>query len=122
MKELRTFSLQHNHAVSVSGGGDRMDYMVSANYYYKNGLLAYGPDDYNRYNLLAKMNTKINKNVDLGVNIQVIKEVKRTESSYGSEELFGLLFDNRGRQPIYQPERENYEVFIMVICRIIRLI
>lgn len=66
----KNFSLQHNHAVSVSGGGDRMDYMVSANYYYKNGLLAYGPDDYNRYNLLAKMNTKINKNVDLGVNIQ----------------------------------------------------
>lgn len=104
----KNFSLQHNHAVSVSGGGDRMDYMVSANYYYKNGLLAYGPDDYNRYNLLAKMNTKINKNVDLGVNIQY-QGSETAESSYGSEELFGLLFDNRGRQPIYQPERENYE-------------
>ena len=66
----KNFTMQHNHSVSVSGGSEKMNYMLSANYYYKNGLLAYGPDDYKRYNLMAKLNANLNKYVDLGINIQ----------------------------------------------------
>lgn len=104
----KDFTLQHNHAVSVSGGTDKMNYMFSANYFYKNGLLQYGPDDYDRYNLMAKINAKINKYVDLNVNIQYQSNNKE-ESSYGSKNIFRLLYENRGRQPIMQPEAENYD-------------
>lgn len=103
----RNFTLQHNHAVSVSGGTNKTHYLFSANYYYKNGLLQYGPDDYDRYNLLAKVNTSINKYVDLNVNMQY-QANERAESAWGSADIFNLLFTNRGRQPIYQPEQENY--------------
>lgn len=104
----KNFSVQHNHSVSVSGGSDKMNYWLSANYYYKNGLLAYGPDDYDRYNILAKLNASINKYVDLNINVQY-QANKTSESSYGSENIFKLLFENRGRQPIWQPEAENYD-------------
>lgn len=30
------------------------------------------------------------------------------ENSFGAGEIFKLLYENRGRQPIYQPEAENY--------------
>lgn len=104
----KDFTLQHNHSVSVSGGTEKMNYMFSANYFYKNGLLQYGPDDYDRYNLMGKVNAKINKFVDLNVNIQY-QSNNTNESSYGSKNIFRLLYENRGRQPIMQPEAENYD-------------
>lgn len=104
----KNFTLQHNHSVSVSGGTDKVNYLLSANYFYKNGLLQYGPDDYDRYNLMAKMNAKINKYIELGINIQY-QANNTSESSYGSENVFQLLYENRGRQPIMQPEAENYK-------------
>lgn len=104
----KNFTLQHNHSVSVSGGTDKVNYLLSANYFYKNGLLQYGPDDYDRYNLMAKMNAKINKYIELGINIQY-QANNTSESSYGSENIFKLLYENRGRQPIMQPEAENYK-------------
>lgn len=104
----KNFTLQHNHAVSVSGGTDKMSYLFSANYFYKNGLLQYGPDNYDRYNLMGKVNAKINKYVDLNVNIQY-QANNTAESSYGSKNIFKLLYENRGRQPIMQPEAENYD-------------
>lgn len=103
----RNFTLQHNHSVSVSGGTDKVNYLLSANYFYKNGLLQYGDDNYDRYNLMAKVNAKINKYVDLGINVQY-QANNTAESSYGSENIFKLLYENRGRQPIMQPEGENY--------------
>ena len=103
----KNFTMQHNHSVSVSGGSEKMNYMLSANYYYKNGLLAYGPDDYKRYNLMAKLNANLNKYVDLGINIQYSGDDQET-TSYGAENILKLLYENRGRQPIYQPEGENY--------------
>lgn len=104
----KNFTMQHNHSVSVSGGSEKMNYMLSANYFYKNGLLQYGPDDYDRYNLMAKVNASINKFVDLGINIQY-QANNTAESSYGSTNIFELLYENRGRQPIMQPEAENYD-------------
>lgn len=104
----KNFTLQHNHAVSVSGGTNKLNYLFSANYFYKNGLLNYGPDDFDRYNLLAKVNAQINKYVDLNLNVQY-QSNNLEESSYGSKNIFQLLYENRGRQPIMQPEAENYD-------------
>lgn len=57
---------------------------------------------------MAKMNAKINKYIELGINIQY-QANNTSESSYGSENIFMLLYENRGRQPIMQPEAENYK-------------
>lgn len=97
---------QQSHSVSVSGGSKAMNYMLSANFYTKDGLLKYGPDSNDRYNIHAKVNTSINKYIDLGVNIQYqSKEVE--SSSYGSTGLFNLLYSSRGRQSIYNPEGDE---------------
>lgn len=104
----KDFTMQHNHAVSLSGGAEKTNYMFSANYFYKDGLLRYGPDDHTSYNLMAKVNTNIHKYVDLNVNIRYQSNDRR-ENSYGSKGIFELLYENRGRQPIMQPEAENYD-------------
>lgn len=97
---------QQSHSVSVSGGSKAMNYMLSANFYTKDGLLKYGPDSNDRYNIHAKVNTSINKYIDLGINIQYqSKEVE--SSSYGSTGLFNLLYSARGRQSILNPEGDE---------------
>ncbi len=97
---------QQNHSISVSGGSKNINYMLSANYYTKNGLLKYGADSNDRYNLLAKVNTSVNKHVDLSVNVQY-QSSEIEQPSYGSTGLFYLLYSSRGRQPIYNPEGDE---------------
>ncbi|MBQ8500909.1 MAG: TonB-dependent receptor [Bacteroides sp.] len=97
---------QQNHSISVSGGSKNMNYMLSANFYTKDGLLKYGPDGNERYNLLAKINATLNKYVDLGIHAQY-QSTSVEQSSYGSTGLFYLLYSSRGRQPIYNPEGDE---------------
>lgn len=97
---------QQNHSVSISGGTKSMNYFMSANYYTKNGLLKYGSDSNDRYNILAKVNASVNKFIDLGLNVQYSgNEVE--QPSYGSTNIFYLLYSSRGRQPIYNPEGDE---------------
>lgn len=102
----KDFTTQQNHSLSVSGGTKAMNYMLSANFFTRNGILKYGPDSNDRYNLHAKINTSINKYIDLGINVQYqSKEVEA--SSYGPGNLFSALYSGRGRQPIYVPEGDE---------------
>ena len=102
----KDYTTQQNHSLSVSGGSKAINYMLSANFFTKNGLLKYGPDSNDRYNLHAKINSSINKYIDLGVNIQYqSKEVD--SSSYGAGALFNALYSGRGRQAMYVPEPDD---------------
>lgn len=104
-KDLTT---QQSHNVSVSGGKQDLNYLVSAGYYTKNGLLKYGPDSNDRYNFRAKINSKLNEHMTLGV--QINYEGKFTEQNpYGSKNILGRLYRVRGRQPIMQPEEDINE-------------
>ena len=96
---------QQNHSVSVSGGSKSVNYLFSANYYEKDGLLKYGKNGVDRYNLTAKINANINKYVTLGVNVQYQgREIENP--SYGVGGILNTLYSARGRQPIYNPEED----------------
>lgn len=49
----------HNHNVSVSGGTDRLNYRVSGSFQNTNGLLKFGKDKMNRFNIDAKISAKL---------------------------------------------------------------
>ena len=63
----RDFTTQQNHSVSVTGGRKELTYLVSAGYYTKNGILKYGPDGNDRYNLRLKLNSELNDHISLNV-------------------------------------------------------
>lgn len=46
------------HNVSVSGGSEKLTYMISGNFLNQNGLLRHGKDQYNRYTLSSKLSAK----------------------------------------------------------------
>lgn len=47
------------HNVSVSGGSERLTYMISGNFLGQQGLLRHGEDRYNRYTLNSKISAKL---------------------------------------------------------------
>ena len=56
-----TWAWSQEHNLSMSGGTEKLQYYVSGSYLNQNGNLRYGNDNMKRYNLSAKINTKINK-------------------------------------------------------------
>lgn len=99
---------QTNHSISISGGTKSVNYLVSGNYYYKNGMLKYGKNDNTRVNLHAKLNAELNKYLQLGVNLQY-QSKKNNAPSYGAGGILNLLYGSRARQLLWQPEETpNY--------------
>lgn len=113
----RDYTTQQSHNVSVSGGKKDLNYLLSAGYYTKNGILKYGPDSNDRYNLRMKINSQINDHITL--NLMASYEGKFMEQNpyntsdsdenSGAKQILGRLYRVRGRQPIYTPEEDPHE-------------
>src|SRR5690606_199343 len=56
-----------SHSLSVGGGDQKLNYLASGNYYKRDGVLRYGPDDNSRINLRVNVNAELNKYVNLSV-------------------------------------------------------
>lgn len=103
------YTTQHNHAVSVSGGHGGTRYYVSMGFFQKDGMLKYGPDDYNRYNLRANVSTELNKYLELSFQTAYEADVNNT-NPVGPTSILSHLYNDRGRQAIYLPEEDtNYD-------------
>lgn len=104
----KDYTTQQSHNVSVTGGKKELNYLLSAGYYTKNGILKYGPDQNDRYNLRMKINSEINDHIN--ISMLASYEGKFLEQNpYGAKSLLGRLYRVRGRQPIYQPEEDINE-------------
>jgi TonB-linked SusC/RagA family outer membrane protein len=68
------WSPSHEHNASISGGTETLNYYVSGNYLGKEGFLAIGGDDYDRYTLTGKITGKINQWLDVNYTSRFIKE------------------------------------------------
>ena len=101
----KKYTTSQSHSVSLSGGGEKYDYLLSAGYYTKDGLLKYGPDSNDRYNLRLKTGAKLNDHIDLDVLASYEGQFKK-QNPYGSKNILGRLFRVRGRQPIFNPEED----------------
>ena len=96
---------QQNHGVSIMGGNKELNYLVSAGYFSKNGILKYGPDKNERYNLRVKLNSELNKYMSFGINASYNGQFMEA-NSYKPENILERLYRVRGRQPIYNPEED----------------
>lgn len=99
---------QQSHNISVTGGGEKTKYFISGGFHTKDGLLKYGPDDFNRVNLRASLSNEVNKYLDFNLNVSYEGTLQK-ENPYGAENVFGLLYNNLGWQTIKLPEYDtNY--------------
>ena len=67
---LRSGAPQHNHQLTVSGGSDKITYMISAGYSDQQGIIP--STDYERYNLRVNTTSKLTSWLKLDVNLSLI--------------------------------------------------
>lgn len=48
-----------DHSLNISGGSEKVNYMISGRYYGQDGVFRYNPDDFKRYNLRFKGSVKV---------------------------------------------------------------
>lgn len=94
-----------NYTLSVGGGTDKMNYLISGGYYHRDGVLRYGPDDNSRYNLKANINAELNKYLSVEVVAGYIGSIVN-ENAYGTDQIINRLYRSRARQSLYVPDED----------------
>lgn len=97
---------QQNHSISIGGGEQKLNYLVSGSYYQRDGVLKFGPDDNKRYNFKLNVNAELNRYMSLKVTTGYIGSFVR-ENSYGTEQIINRLYRSRTRQSLYVPAEDK---------------
>ncbi|MDO5608933.1 MAG: TonB-dependent receptor [Capnocytophaga sp.] len=66
------YSKEHN--LSVSGGTDKSQYYLSANFLDRDGLFRYAPESFDRYSLTGKINAQLSKRFSVGYSTRFVRE------------------------------------------------
>lgn len=61
-------AFSHSHNVSISGGGDKVQYFISGSYYTKEGFIKIADERYSQYTLTSKINAKLSSRVRISNN------------------------------------------------------
>lgn len=104
---MRESAPQHSHNMTVSGGGDKVDYFISLGYMDQKGFFKTNSLDYNRYNLRSNINAQVTKNLKLGLKISGMLD-QREGNSKDSWEIFKNLWRSVPSQPLYANNTAPY--------------
>ncbi|ADY53596.1 TonB-dependent receptor plug [Pseudopedobacter saltans DSM 12145] len=99
---MNKYSDMQNHGLSISGGDQKLNYMVSGGYYQRNGVLRYGPDDNSRTNFKLNLNGELNKYLSIGIVGGYIGSFIN-ENANGTNNIIANLYRSRNRQLVYTP-------------------
>ncbi|CAN5688315.1 hypothetical protein BH11BAC3_BH11BAC3_36240 [soil metagenome] len=94
-----------NHSLSIGGGDQKLNYLVSGSYYNRDGVLRYGPDGNARTNLKINVNAELNKYVTVKLTTGYIGSFTK-ENSFGTEQIINRLYRSRARQSLYTPPED----------------
>ena len=83
----------HEHNVSISGGTDKLTYVLSGNFLDQQGLIRHGSDSFNRYTLNSKISVKLADWVTMNYNNKWTREAY-DRPTY----MTGLFFHNIARR------------------------
>ncbi|MGF7229912.1 SusC/RagA family TonB-linked outer membrane protein [Arachidicoccus sp.] len=103
---MNKYNPSQNYSLSVSQGDKKLNYLLSAGYYSRQGILKYGPDGNDRYNLRLNINSEINKYVDLSVRASYAGSFIK-QNSYGDGNIVERLYRIRTRQSLYVPAEDT---------------
>ena len=70
-RELVHNALTHSHSIDLSGGTEKTNYSVGLSYFYQDGIMNYCKNDYNRFNLRARLDQTMTDWLKMGINTVV---------------------------------------------------
>ncbi|WP_316814114.1 TonB-dependent receptor [Pedobacter heparinus] len=80
----KSYGLNQNHNVSIAGGAEKILYYVSAGLYNQNGMLRYGNDRFNKYNITANISSEITTWLTMGARTRFNISSVNEPYSYGN--------------------------------------
>lgn len=80
----KDLSFSTNHTVDISGKTDKLNYYLSANYNFQDGMVKYGTDKFNRYNLRSKLDFKLTDWWTIGNNTSFVTSDYNSPNYLGS--------------------------------------
>jgi TonB-linked SusC/RagA family outer membrane protein len=102
---LKKNTVMKTHNLTVRGGTDKLNYLISGGYYDKQGLFKVGPDNYKRYNLRVNLGAQLTKHISLDTRLSYTLD--KTRSSSVDASGGGLIYQInrlRTRTPFFTPE------------------
>lgn len=99
----KSHSISNEHNLSLTGGNEKTQYYLSANYMHQNGQMVFNPDFLNRYTISAKITSELSSILNLTYSSRIIRTEFQRPSS-----LTDGLFNDLARQgwpvlPLYDP-------------------
>jgi len=108
-EEVLQTGTNQNYQLSLSGGSDNLNYMISGNYYDEEGI--YPETGFKRYsarmNLEMDVTDKLKVGMRLNPSLREIEKPYKLEGGSGNPNNAGTFNQLLGIQPIYQPFDEN---------------
>ncbi|MDB5019149.1 MAG: hypothetical protein JWQ28_276, partial [Pedobacter sp.] len=84
---VKNLSAQTRHSLSLSGGGEKVNYFLSGGYLYQDGIFHNSGTNFNQYNLRSNIDAQVTK--DLKISIDVSGRVEdRRYSNFSSGTIF----------------------------------
>lgn len=100
----KNLAFSTNHTVDVSGKTDRVNYYFSANYNFQDGVLKYGTDKYNRYNLRSKLDFKLTDWWTLGNNTSFVNSDYNAPNYLNDDSYYWEVNRTSPMSMIYNPD------------------
>lgn len=94
----------HQHSISVTGGSEQGDYYMSVGY--ANDESVTTGEGLERYNVLAKINTKINRNIRLG--LKVSGSLSKTDHPHTSIDVYEYAYNTSRAIPLRTASNDLY--------------
>lgn len=102
---LKKYSSMTTQNLSMSGGTDKLNFLLSGGYYGKNGVFKIGPDDYKRYNLRLNLGAQLSKVFSLDARLSYTKDQQDAASGgLNGQGLIYELYRLRTRTPFFTPD------------------
>jgi TonB-linked SusC/RagA family outer membrane protein len=102
---LRKHSSMTTQNISVTGGNEKLNFVISGGYYGKSGVFKVGPDGYQRYNGRINIGAQLNKYFSIDSRLSYTRD--KTEASSGGLNGQGLIYELyrlRTRTPFFTPD------------------
>lgn len=106
-KEIFRTAPIRNYQVSISGGTDKIRYLISGNFFNQEGIVI--TSDFKRFTSRVNLDAKISKRVKVGTNFTISRSTNNSVNETGSSSLVGLALRASPASPVFDANG-NYQL------------
>jgi len=102
---LKKYSSMTTQNLSMSGGNDKLNFLLSGGYYGKDGIFKVGPDNYKRYNVRLNLGAQLSKIFSIDTRLSYTKDQQDAVSGgLNGQGVIYELYRLRTRTPFFTPD------------------